>query len=81
MLDEAAPEVEREQWWEADEASNEVTLEGVNGPFGWVRPVIVGRDELKVNAFFRQESFEDGGAFVVAYLEFGSKSAGFQVVV
>ena len=43
--------------------------------------MIIGRDELKVDVFFRQESFEGSGAFVVAYFEFGSESAGFQVVV
>ena len=58
-----------------------MTFEGVNGLFGWVCPMVVGRDELKVDVFFRQESFEGGGAFVVKYLEFGGESAGFQVVV
>ena len=57
-----------------------MTLEGVDSPFGWVCPMIVGRDKLKVDVFFRQESFEGGGAFIVAYLEFGSEP-GFQVVV
>ena len=35
MRDEAAPEVVRERWWEAGKAGNEVTLEGVNGLFGY----------------------------------------------
>ena len=81
MLDEAAPEVEQERCWEAGKAGDEVTLEGVNGPFSWVCPMIVGRDELKVDVFFRQELFEGSREFVDAYLEFGGKSAGFQVVV
>ena len=56
-------------------------LEGVNGPFGWVCPMIVGRDDLELDFFFRQKTFEGSWEFIVAYLEFGVESAGFQFVV
>ena len=79
MLDELAPKMERERWWEAGKAGNEVTLEGVDGPFGWVCLMVVGRDELEVDIFFREKSFEGGGAFVVAYLDLGAIPLAFRL--
>jgi len=53
-----APMVERKVRVAATEAGNEVVLEGLDGAFGGIPAVDVGRSELVGNIFILKESFE-----------------------
>jgi hypothetical protein len=75
MGNESVPQVEREIRVSAAEASNEVVLEGADGPFGCIATVQMRGSKLKVDMFGSHEGLEGCRGFVVQALELRSEAA------
>jgi hypothetical protein len=75
LIEQAAPQVEREFGVGAAQASNEVIFEGVNGAFRCVGMVITWRDELEIDVLVTKELFEGSRALVVKALDLGAEAS------
>ena len=63
----------------AGEPGYEVALQCVNGFFDRVGTVVIGGGKLGRNVFLGKEFLECPGAFIIAFLEQGGKTAAFEV--
>ena len=59
----------------ASNTCDQIFLEGLNGPFGSVGAMQVGRRELEGDSFFSHEGLEYCRAFIVKSLENGSQAS------
>ena len=63
--------MQRKVWVTAADTCNQMVLEHLDGPFGSIGAMQVGRGELEGEAFFSHEGFESCRAFIVKSLENG----------
>ena len=75
------PKVKGEKFVSATDDGDKMILEGLNGALGSVASVIVGWDELEVNAFLAEIAFEPCRGFVVEALMAWSEAAIDKVLV
>ena len=75
------PQVQREAWVCATQDGDEVVLEGLDRPFGGIASVIVGGDELKIDALLTKIALEAGRGFIVKTLVLGGEATVDKVLV